>query len=166
MSSKKSKANTANTTEVITETVNEVIASTPTVENTNEGKKTPGRPVDMNSARQQRLVDIEMKKMLNGGAVKRGRPTNPDSDRQKKLSNKTPGLKPGRPKMSEEQKAENERLRNEHKKAEAERIANVAREKLIAAGLWNSETNAVNEGVTKDQIKAVLTAPETTVEAA
>jgi hypothetical protein len=74
-----------------------------------------GRPVNPNSARQQRIAELETKraagqckrgrptvagskrqevlaaraaKAANGGEIKRGRPVNPDSDRQKRL-NKT-----------------------------------------------------------------------------
>jgi len=120
----------------------------------------------MSSARQQRLIEQEMKKLVNGGDMKRGRPVNPESDRQKKLSNKTPGAKVGRPKMSEEQRLENEKARKENQQKEAQRVAEIAKQKLVAAGLWNTEANTVNEGVTKDQIKAILTAPEAVVETA
>ena len=34
-----------------------------------------GRPVNPNSARQQRLAELESKKAANGGTIKRGRPT-------------------------------------------------------------------------------------------
>ena len=45
------------------------------------GKKT-GRPVDPTSARQLRLLEQATRKAMNGGVVKRGRPVNPDSARQ------------------------------------------------------------------------------------
>lgn len=158
MSSKKTKASTATITEeLVNEVVSEVATATTNEEQVGESKR-PGRPVNMDSERQKRLVEQEMKKLLHGGEMKRGRPVDPESDRQKKISNKTPGMKPGRPKMSEEQKAENERIRKENQKANAEKIAAIAREKLVSAGLWNTETNTVNEGVTKEQIKAAIAA--------
>jgi hypothetical protein len=43
------------------------------------GKKT-GRPINPNSKRQQRLVELEPKRQ--NGEVKRGRPVNPNSKRQ------------------------------------------------------------------------------------
>lgn len=43
------------------------------------GKKT-GRPIDPNSARQQRLAEMEAKRA--NGELKRGRPVNPNSKRQ------------------------------------------------------------------------------------
>lgn len=46
------------------------------------GKKT-GRPVDPNSARQQRLRELEAKRQ--NGELKRGRPVDPNSKRQKML---------------------------------------------------------------------------------
>jgi len=45
-----------------------------------------GRPINPNSARQQKLRERELK-ALNGG-VKRGRPVNPESARQQSLSSK------------------------------------------------------------------------------
>jgi hypothetical protein len=33
-----------------------------------------GRPVNLNSARQIRLAELEAKKIANGGVIKRGRP--------------------------------------------------------------------------------------------
>jgi len=45
------------------------------------GKKT-GRPVDPTSARQLRLLEQATRKALNGGVVKRGRPVDPNSARQ------------------------------------------------------------------------------------
>ena len=45
------------------------------------GKKT-GRPINPNSARQQRLAEQAARAAANGGVVKRGRPVNPNSARQ------------------------------------------------------------------------------------
>ena len=66
---------------------------------TKPGKKT-GRPVNLNSARQKRLKELEAKK--KAGMLKRGRPVNPTSERQKRLKEleekKANGeLKQGRP---------------------------------------------------------------------
>jgi hypothetical protein len=60
-----------------------------------------GRPVNVNSVRQIRLKELEMKKEL--GLLKRGRPVNENSERQKRLteleSKRNNGtLKLGRPK--------------------------------------------------------------------
>ena len=49
------------------------------------GKRT-GRKINPNSARQQRLAEMEARKKANGGTVKRGRPANPDSARQKAIA--------------------------------------------------------------------------------
>ncbi len=43
-----------------------------------------GRPVNVNSVRQIRLKELEMKKEL--GLLKRGRPVNENSERQKRLN--------------------------------------------------------------------------------
>lgn len=68
-------------------------------------KKSPGRPVNPNSARQHKL--------LNKTEGKRGRPVNTNSVRQQKLANMEARknanggvIKVGRPKMTEAQKAE------------------------------------------------------------
>jgi hypothetical protein len=45
------------------------------------GKRT-GRPINPNSARQQRLAEQAARAAANGGVVKRGRPVNPNSARQ------------------------------------------------------------------------------------
>ena len=45
-----------------------------------------GRPVDPNSVRQQRLAELEAKRIANGGTIKRGRPVNMNSERQKRLA--------------------------------------------------------------------------------
>ena len=42
-----------------------------------------GRPIDINSVRQQRLKELEEKRM--NGELKRGRPVNEESNRQKRL---------------------------------------------------------------------------------
>jgi hypothetical protein len=49
------------------------------------GKRT-GRKINPNSARQQRLTEMEARKEANGGEVKRGRPANPNSARQKAIA--------------------------------------------------------------------------------
>ena len=71
-----------------------------------------GRPVNVNSVRQIRLKELEMKKEL--GLLKRGRPVVENSERQlrlkKQLENKLNGVKQGRPvnPNSERQKRLNE----------------------------------------------------------
>ena len=49
------------------------------------GRKT-GRPINPNSARQQRLCELEAKRIANGGTIKRGRPVNATSERQLRLA--------------------------------------------------------------------------------
>ena len=49
------------------------------------GKKT-GRPVNPSSVRQQRLAELEAKRIANGGTIKRGRPVNLNSTRQLRLA--------------------------------------------------------------------------------
>ena len=61
-----------------------------------------GRPVNPNSVRQQRLIELETKR--NNGDLKRGRPVNGESERQKRLAEmeakRVNGeLKRGRPAM-------------------------------------------------------------------
>ena len=65
------------------------------------GRKT-GRPVNPLSARQERLHQLDMKRMMNGGTVKRGRPVNANSERQLRLADLAArraagGVKRGRP---------------------------------------------------------------------
>ena len=49
------------------------------------GRKT-GRPVNPLSARQERLHQLDMKRIRNGGTIKRGRPVNATSERQLRLA--------------------------------------------------------------------------------
>ena len=49
------------------------------------GRKT-GRPVNPLSARQERLHQLDMKRIKNGGTIKRGRPVNATSERQLRLA--------------------------------------------------------------------------------
>lgn len=69
-----------------------------------------GRPVNANSARQQKVALIEQRKVENGGIVPLGRPVVPGSKRQEKLmaieAKKSSGavIQRGRPKMTEEAK--------------------------------------------------------------
>lgn len=75
-------------------------------------EKVIGRPVNPNSARQKRLAEIEARKAAHGGFLPLGRPKVEGSKRQAKLAEiaakKAAGYEPklGRPKMTEEQKAE------------------------------------------------------------
>ena len=49
------------------------------------GRKT-GRPINANSVRQQRLAELDAKRIANGGTIKRGRPVNATSERQLRLA--------------------------------------------------------------------------------
>lgn len=75
-------------------------------------EKQIGRPVDPNSKRQQKLAAIAARKAEFGDYVPLGRKADPTSKRQAKLAEiaakKASGaeVKKGRPKMTEEQKAE------------------------------------------------------------
>ena len=68
------------------------------MKNVNEVKQL-GRPVNPNSVRQIRLVELAAKKA--SGECKQGRPVNPNSERQARLAkqaeNKANGLGQGRP---------------------------------------------------------------------
>ena len=78
-----------------------------------------GRPSNPNSARQKRLAEIAKRKAEHGGFLPLGRPKVEGSKRQAKLAEiaakKEAGYvaKPGRPKMTEEQKAEARQKREE-----------------------------------------------------
>ena len=43
-------------------------------------------PVNPSSVRQQRLAELEAKRIANGGTIKRGRPVNATSERQLRLA--------------------------------------------------------------------------------
>ena len=65
------------------------------------GRKT-GRPINVNSVRQQRLAELDAKRIANGGSIKRGRPVNATSERQLRLADLAArraagGVKRGRP---------------------------------------------------------------------
>ena len=49
------------------------------------GRKT-GRPINPSSVRQQRLAELAAKRIANGGTIKRGRPVNATSERQLRLA--------------------------------------------------------------------------------
>ena len=49
--------------------------------------KQMGRPVDLSSARQKRLAEMEARRV--NGEIRRGRPVNPDSARQAKLAGRS-----------------------------------------------------------------------------
>jgi len=53
-----------------------------TIENIDQFKEKPGRPIDPNSERQIKLKELEVKR--EQGLLKRGRPANPDSEHAKK----------------------------------------------------------------------------------
>jgi hypothetical protein len=85
-----SKKNTPNT-----EVQNNEVVVTKTVNVVEKTIKHPGRPINPDSPRQQRLREMEEKR-LNGSTVKRGRPVNPDSVRQHRLATMNTGVL-GRP---------------------------------------------------------------------
>lgn len=133
---KQTKSATTQNEAVVNNSENVATATetTPTVEATMDvaGDKIPGRPVDPGSARQQRLLDMEVKRQLNGGTLHRGRPSNPDSARQQRLSTKDPNAKPGRPRMSDDDKIKAENARKERATKAAAVLAEKAKE-IIAA---------------------------------
>lgn len=143
------KVPTTDVQSVIDEVVNEIsIEGQPGVTTLDdEGhKKTPGRPIDPNSPRQKRLVELEVKKLL--GLGKRGRPVDMGSDRQKRLADREARaeanggvVKQGRPPMTAEEKAEAKKLKDKATAATKELIAKKAKEKLIAAGLWDEKND-------------------------
>ena len=49
------------------------------------GRKT-GRPINEDSVRQQRLRELAIKRVQGGGTIKRGRPVNMNSERQMRLA--------------------------------------------------------------------------------
>ena len=100
---------------------NDQFAIAQQLENMTEKRK-PGRPTVEGSARQVRLAALEQRKEENHGYVRLGRPVNPDSPRQQRLGElmekRAAGLaKRGRPKMSEDAKAE-ARLKREAQEAQ------------------------------------------------
>ena len=78
-----------------TEVQSNEVAVTKTVNVVNTTIKHPGRPINPDSPRQQRLREMEERR-LNGSDVRRGRPVNPDSIRQHRLSTMNTGML-GRP---------------------------------------------------------------------
>lgn len=92
-----------------------------------------GRPIDLKSKRQQKLLDLEIKRQL--GLLKKGRPIEIDSDRQKRLAEldvkREAGLlKPGRPAFNDEQKANAERKKEQRAIIEKEQIKKLAAQRL------------------------------------
>jgi hypothetical protein len=51
-----------------------------------EVKNKPGRPSNPDSVRQKKLAEMSARAEQNGGEIKLGRPANPESARQKKLA--------------------------------------------------------------------------------
>jgi len=78
-----------------TEVQNNEVVVTKTVNVVEKTIKHPGRPINPDSPRQQRLREMEERR-LNGSDVKRGRPVNPDSVRQHRLATMNTGVL-GRP---------------------------------------------------------------------
>lgn len=101
-------------------------------------KKTAGRPIDPESPRQKRLLELEVKRQLK--LLRRGRPVDPNSDRQSRLANmevkRAAGeLRPGRPPMSEDEKAKSQAAREKLQKQRASELVALAKEKIKADGL-------------------------------
>lgn len=116
--------------------VKEVPAPTMNVTDSNlkvEVKKDLGRPVDPNSARQQKLAKQAERKLIYGDYVPLGRQADPNSKRQQMLkeqkAKKEAGIigQRGRPKMTDEQKAEWKAKRDAAKQAWLDRQASIAK---------------------------------------
>lgn len=98
--------------------------------------KVPGRPTEITSQRQRKLLAQELKRQA--GLLKKGRPVDPESERQQRLADlkerKEKGeLKRGRPKYSEEEKIVAEQAKEQRKNQEQIRIQEAAKQ-LIASG--------------------------------
>jgi hypothetical protein len=116
-------------------------------------KKTAGRPIDPNSPRQKRLIELEVKKLLGQG--KRGRPVDTGSDRQQRLAameeRKAANggvIQPGRPPMSEEDKKKAATERKKLQDARAKQVAEIAKAKLIEAGLMTKDGKLIEKPIT------------------
>lgn len=106
---------------------NDQFAIAQQLENMTEKRK-PGRPTVEGSARQERLAMLEQRRIENNGYIRLGRPVDPSSPRQQKLGElmerRVAGLaKRGRPKMSEDAKAE-ARLKREAQEAQLKALLN------------------------------------------
>lgn len=117
------KTKTKNTETLKEVNVSEATSSTPMADQINAGsvviaptsepKKKLGRPVNPDSARAKRVVEMEAKRIANGGVLPLGRPAVEGSARQIKLqaiadkkADPNYVAKRGRPKMTDEQKVE------------------------------------------------------------
>src|SRR6266496_4052165 len=92
--------------------------------------KTPGRPVLPESKRQQRMLELEIKRQ--SGTVKKGRPASTDSKRQQRMlelaeKRKNGELKPGRPKYTAEEKEAANEIKKQRKAAEKLKIEELAK---------------------------------------
>jgi hypothetical protein len=122
----KQKGNKSGKSVKVTATSTETV-----IEKLEEGM--PGRPIDLNSKRQQELLQREIKKQL--GKLHKGRPIDPNSPRQlrekEKAEKRAAGLlKPGRPAYTEAEREEAEKIKEQK---ENERLALAAEQakKLI-----------------------------------
>jgi hypothetical protein len=111
-------------------------------------KKTPGRPIDPESPRQKKLVELEVKRLM--GLGKRGRPVDMGSERQLRLAEREERaianggvVRQGRPPMTEEEKAAAKKIKDKELAKQKETIAAVAKQKLIAAGLWDEKNDTL-----------------------
>ena len=97
-----------------------------------------GRPTNPDSARQKRLAEIEAKRVANGGKLYRGRPVNPDSARQQHLATKGHSLTGKQGRPVD--------VNSERQKKLAERAAKI--EALKAAAAKTPATPVVEETTT------------------
>lgn len=106
-------------------------------------KTTAGRPIDPESPRQKRLIEMEVKRQL--GLLKRGRPVEPNSDRQQRLADREAkgDAKPGRPPMTEEEKEKAKKEREKRQKSYAADAAEKAKQILIKKGLMDEKGNLI-----------------------
>lgn len=108
---------------------NEIKVTVTEGQEVNVEQKELGRPINLDSQRQKRMLELELKRQQ--GLLKKGRPSDPSSKRQQRLEelaekrlNGT--LKLGRPKMSEEEKAEAEVIKAAKREAEQKKIKEMA----------------------------------------
>lgn len=151
--------------ETTTETVTEVIVTPEAV--TVSESKVPGRPVMADSKRQQRLLELEIKRQ--SGGVKKGRPVSGESKRQireaeLKAKREAGELKPGRPKYTPEEKAAADAEKAERRKAEQERISALAK-RMVDAGITDATmiAEAIKNNSVEELIASHTAAPTTDV---
>ena len=120
--------------------------------------KVPGRPIVATSKRQQRLIEMEVRRLT--GQIKKGRPASSDSVRQQKEREKAEKraaglLKPGRPKYTNEEKAEADKLKAQREAERNERIKELAK-KYASTGTTDVDVilDAVNTEMNEEKVTA------------